>query len=197
MYSGVEDLGQDGCPSAHRSVSIPLHLALREETRIDHEAVDRAFGLLGLDDRARYGRFLRAHARILPAAEAAVDPAALLPGWQGRTAALGEDLAALGIAMPDTLPFPLCADDAVRWGAIYVIEGSRLGGAMLARSVPAGLPAAYLSARHGPGGWRNIQAALDGAADGEDAAWRARAIAAARATFAAYRAAADTETAHG
>jgi len=195
MYSGADDPGRDGRRSAADPALQPFHLELRAETRADHEGVDRAFGSLGLGDRASYARFLSAHARILPAAETATDPSALLPGWQGRAAALAGDLADLGIAMPDPLPFPPMTDDAARWGAIYVIEGSRLGGAMLARSVPSELPSAYLSARHGPGGWRLIQTAIDDAAANADASWRSRAIAAARATFAAYRQAAAIETA--
>lgn len=193
MHAGVDDLGRQGRPSAQHPDAIPFHRRLRDATRDDHEAVDHAFGSLGLDSRAHYARFLRAHARILPAVEQSIDPAGLLPGWRGRTADLAADLAALDIAMPESLPFPGATAEAARWGAIYVIEGSRLGGAMLSRGVPADLPKAYLSATHGPGGWRRIQAMIDTAADDADALWHADAIAAARATFTAYRTAATIE----
>ncbi|MBY8822390.1 biliverdin-producing heme oxygenase [Sphingomonas colocasiae] len=177
---------------------MPFHRRLREATRDEHDAVDRAFGSLGLESRTHYARFLRAHARILPAVERAADPATLLPGWRGRTADLAADLAALDIATPESLPFSGLPGAAARWGAIYVIEGSRLGGAMLARGVPVDLPKAYLSAVHGPGGWRRIQAMIDAAADGAGALWHADAIDAARATFSAYRLAATIEdSAHG
>lgn len=175
----------------------PLHLLLREATRADHDAVDAAFGAFGVTERDRYAQFLTAHARILPAVERATDPGALMAGWEGRTEALVADLAALGLAMPPPAPIQLPPGDAARWGAIYVVEGSRLGGLMMSRQVPVGLPSAYLSARHGPGGWRALLDAIDAAeprAAGKsepDEPWRVGAVAGARATFTAYLEAAN------
>jgi len=159
---------------------------LRAATRIDHEQVDGAYGRFALDRPDGYRDFLTAHARILPLAERLIDPGALVAGWQGRTQALRDDLAAMGGEIPAELDFALPPGEAARWGALYVIEGSRLGGAVLARSVPEGLPAAYLGARHGSGGWRDLLAQLD-AAVGEDFAEAERG---AKAMFAAYREAA-------
>lgn len=174
---------------------MPLHLHLRTATRIDHDAVDAAFGGFGLRERAAYGRFLRAHARILPMAERLIDPAALLPGWQGRTAALEADLAALEVALPPPVDWVVPVGDAARWGALYVVEGSRLGGAVLARMIATGQPSAYLSARHGAGGWRELLDRLDGAERG--VGWRPHAVAGAKAMFSAYRRAAAAEQAGG
>jgi len=42
-----------------------------------------------------------------------------------------------------------------------VLEGSRLGGAVLARRVPAELPRAFLGATHPPGAWRELLARID------------------------------------
>lgn len=160
--------------------------SLRAATASDHDRVDATFGGFALGDAAGYRRFLLAHGRALPAVEAALAAAAhALPAWRPRTAALADDLAALGEAMPPPLDFGV-ANEAESWGALYVIEGSRLGGQLLARSVPAGLPAAYLSARHLSGEWRALLAALDARAAAEGDDWRTAATAGARATFALY-----------
>jgi heme oxygenase len=161
---------------------------LRAATRLDHDSVDAGFGQFALDTPGGYRDFLTAHARILPLAERLIRPEALVDGWTGRTQALMADLAALGAAAPDELDFVLPDGDAARWGALYVMEGSRLGGAVLAKSVAGDSPAAYLGARHPPGAWRNLLANLD-AADG-GAEWREEAVAGAKALFAAYLAAA-------
>lgn len=157
---------------------------LRARTRADHEAVDAAFGGFGLDTPAGYGAFLTAHARILAVAERVLDPGALLPGWEGRTQALQSDLASLAIAWPAEIDLVLPAGEAARWGAIYVLEGSRLGGLYLSRAVPEPLPKAYLSAKHVSGGWKQFLDRLDQSDTGP--AWRAEALAGARALFAAY-----------
>lgn len=86
--------------------------------------------------------------------------------------------------MPEPLPFDLADDGAARWGALYVTEGSRLGGVMLARQVGQGLPRAYLQSGFGPGEWRDFRHALDAAA-GDDA-WIDHAVAAAEQVFALY-----------
>ncbi|WP_293873554.1 MULTISPECIES: biliverdin-producing heme oxygenase [unclassified Sphingomonas] len=165
---------------------------LRAATAGDHDTVDAAFGGFALDDAAGYRRFLLAHARALPAVEAALATAAddALPAWRPRTPALAGDLRAMDAAMPEPFAFD-ASDDAARWGALYVIEGSRLGGQLLARTVPAGLPAAYLAARHLPGEWRRLLAALDARAAACGAAWCEAALAGARATFALYARAAE------
>jgi heme oxygenase len=159
---------------------------LRDATGAAHEQVDAAFGAHDLSSPAAYRAFLLAHARALPAAErvmAALPFAATLPV---RTPSLAADLAALEAAMPAPLPFAPGVDEATLWGVLYVVEGSRLGGALLARQVPAGSPHAYLGAVHAPGQWRAIRAAVDAAAAGRDAEWTARMVAGALATFALY-----------
>lgn len=161
---------------------------LRAQTRVDHEAVDGAFGSFGFDTSGGYGAFLTAHARILGVAERVLDPGALVPGWEGRTRALESDLAALSLPWPDEIDLTLPTGEAARWGAIYVLEGSRLGGIYLARGVPETLPKAYLSAKHLPGGWKRFLDMLDQADSGP--AWRADALSGAKALFAAYNSAA-------
>jgi heme oxygenase len=148
--------------------------------------VDHAFGSLGLNDHAHYARFLTAHARALPVAEAWMCALPFARTLAPRTPLLAQDLAALGLAMPAPVPLEDADDDAARWGVLYVVEGSRLGGAMLARAVPAGLPGAYLGAVHPPGQWRTIRAAIDAAGDGQDADWGERLVAGALACFDLY-----------
>ncbi len=158
---------------------------LRQATAADHEMVDAHYGGFALDRPAGYRSFLTAHARALPAVERALVEASDLPPWRSRTALLAADLHALDAPMPAPLPFQPGAA-AERWGALYVIEGSRLGGQLLARSVPAGLPSAYLAAHHLPGEWRRLLTTLDTHAAGQGQAWQDAALAGARACFALY-----------
>lgn len=81
--------------------------------------------------------------------------------------------------------FDLAPSEAAGWGAMYVVEGSRLGGIMLSRSVPDDMPSAYLGAKHLSGEWRALLAAID--RQPADEAWIADAIAGAKAAFALYR----------
>ncbi len=78
---------------------------LRAATRSDHEAVDAAFGRFDLTDPADYGCFLAAHARALPAVEAALANVAGLPPLRPRAPLLHADLAALSLPVPGPLPF--------------------------------------------------------------------------------------------
>jgi heme oxygenase len=139
--------------------------ALRAETRAHHERVDRIFSSLRLDDRADYAKFLCAQAAAhIPVEDALIRGgiAAIVPDWpkRQRSPAMRSDLAELGIAMPgSTEPFDLDGEAALL-GALYVLEGSRLGGAMLARSVGAGLPARFLGGGDS-GAWRRLLALLD------------------------------------
>ncbi|QJU57567.1 biliverdin-producing heme oxygenase [Sphingomonas sp. AP4-R1] len=161
---------------------------VRAATAADHDAVDAAFGEVDLGDRASYGRFLTAHALALPAVEQALAGVAALPALRPRAPLIAGDLRGLGLDVPSPLAFPAPASDAAAFGMAYVIEGSRLGGGMLAKRVGRDLPTAYLSATHLAGEWRGFLSALDQAAEGED--WIAGMIAAARATFDLYRQAA-------
>ncbi|MBB4155207.1 heme oxygenase [Sphingomonas jinjuensis] len=133
---------------------------LRADTAADHDRVDARYAGFELSDRRDYARFLIAHARALPAVEGALATRAGLPPFRERTSLLAADLADLGEPMPEPFDIGL-ATDAEAWGALYVIEGSRLGGAMLARRVPAALPSRYLAAKHLAGEWRALIQAID------------------------------------
>jgi heme oxygenase len=179
-------------PTGRGMLRNAAHAELRARTRDDHETVDAAFARFDLRSRPDYISFLRAHAAVLPAIEQAVAPATLIPGWVGRTAALSEDFAALDAPMPPPVPFTMADTAAARWGALYVLEGSRLGGAMLARMVGADLPAAYLRSTHAAGKWRSLLANMDQAINTERELDEA--VTSAKAVFVAYRRAAEQES---
>ncbi|MFC5757681.1 biliverdin-producing heme oxygenase [Rhizobium sp. GCM10022189] len=171
-----------------------LRSALRAQTADCHAEVDALFGNFSLSDPGDYKAFLRAHARAVPAIESALERAGiarLLPDWpeRRRTPLLLADIAALDDLPPRPLQQPELDDDASLWGAVYVLEGSKLGGAMLARTVPAHLPSVYLSPQGPKGSMRLFMDSLD--ASGIDDI--AGAVAAARHAFALFRKAAQLE----
>ncbi|QDX26659.1 biliverdin-producing heme oxygenase [Sphingomonas suaedae] len=139
--------------------------ALRRQTASDHDRVDQAYSTFDLRSRAGYRAFLRAQADPFLAVEAAIDrfdPAAILPDWPTRRRAdlLREDLSDLGEPEPDPALLEIGAAERAL-GAIYVLEGSRLGGAMLARSVPPDLPGRFIRSTPAPQRWRTLIGLLD------------------------------------
>jgi len=148
-----------------------LRHTLRAATSDAHARVDAAFSRLDLACPADYRRFLAAQAGALLPLEAALDRAgaeAVLPDWPARrrSAALLEDLRRLG--QPPGRPLPVIGDGP-GWvlGALYVLEGSRLGGQVLRRRVLAGPDPAcraatsYLSHGIGRHPWPDFVHALD------------------------------------
>lgn len=127
--------------------------------------MDEAFGRFDLAEEASYRAFLTAHARVVPSVEAWLDAhqPADMHGWMAarRWPVLKADLAALGIEPPAPVPFTMAADIASACGVTYVLEGSRMGGALLSRRVAPGLPAAYLGAPSQVALWREFFASLD------------------------------------
>ena len=161
--------------------------ALRAATMESHQRVDDLFSHFSLASAPDYRAFLRAHARAIAALEPVAQPDS------PRLALMAQDLAALGEAMPAPLSMPSTGGDGFRWGLLYALEGSRLGGAMLARQVAQDLPRAYLSAVHGKGGWIAFQQQLDDAAAKGDQDWLDDAIAGARTAFTLFEAGARAE----
>ena len=123
---------------------------LRDLTRAEHEAVDRLHTRFDLSQAAGYRAFLSAQASAFLAIEAALYSAGaadLVEDWpeRRRSELLKADLAELGINPPrgQAPPLPFEAD---LLGGIYVLEGSRLGGAVLSSRHPAGAPSRFLAA---------------------------------------------------
>ncbi|TCA86800.1 biliverdin-producing heme oxygenase [Rhizobium leguminosarum bv. viciae] len=127
-----------------------LRSALRAQTADCHGAVDTLFGSFNLSRIQDYKAFLRAHARVVPSVEHALENGGigrLLPDWPDRRRAhlLAVDILELDDRLPILLPQPVLRCEAAVWGAAYVLEGSKLGGALLAKAVPDHLPSSYLS----------------------------------------------------
>jgi heme oxygenase (biliverdin-IX-beta and delta-forming) len=171
-----------------------LRNALRAGTSDCHAEVDRVFGRFDLSDRGQYGAFLLAHGRVIPSAEQALargGVASLLPDWSDRrrSAMLASDMEAIGLEAPAPLEIADFSSEDELWGATYVLEGSKLGGAMLAKQVPQTLPSSYLGHQGPKGAMRAFMERLDSAhIIDED-----RVIAAARSIFDHFRRAAELE----
>jgi heme oxygenase len=145
---------------------VTARAVLRAATAADHERVDRLFSSLDLAREADYRLFLMAQATAHLPVEEAIEAAGareLLRDWPERKRAhlLRDDLADLGAQVPPPIEPPALPDAASIFGAIYVLEGSRLGGALLKRGLPAGLPKRFLDAEQAPGAWRKLLAKLD------------------------------------
>jgi heme oxygenase len=154
---------------------------LRAATSDDHRRVDLAFGGFDLADPVSYGAFLRTHSRVLPAVEQVLG--GLWSGWSPRTHYLLQDIADLGLHPAADMEAVPPMEPAGQWGALYVLEGSRLGGSLLAKRVKPGLPTRYLSAAHSDGSWQAFQAALENASANQADAWCEVAVASARQVF--------------
>ncbi len=173
----------------------PLTARLRLETRDAHDKIEAnpQFARLMAPDltreeyRALLARLFGHHAPAEAALAEAMHllPAALaLPRRLSRTALLAADLAALGFSPSRVEALPRCVGITIRnreqaWGLLYVLEGSSLGGQVIARHL-AGL--LELGPGTGAGGlvphgnetgqlWRGFKSMLDalGAIGGIDA----------------------------
>lgn len=165
--------GSDGAASE------PLTLRLRRETAAAHERLETDLDLLADPSPARLrgvlGRFLGFHrtweAAVAPliASETGDDPAWFVP--RRRTDALEHDLALLHVApaeiaaLPAPPVLPWLADADAAWGSLYVMEGSTLGGQVIARALREhgveGL--LYFDGRGREAGpmWRDLRTRLD------------------------------------
>lgn len=166
---------------------------MRSRTSDAHAAIDHAFGAYDLSDHKAYVTFLLAHARALPTAEAIIARCLALPPSRPRTPSLVSDLVMLECVMPPALTFDGSTCEAVCWGFLYVVEGSRLGGAILAKRVGAGLPTTYLASLHQAGEWRAFATAIEVEAMRHDAAWLDDAVRGAHECFDLYRRAAQED----
>lgn len=139
--------------------------ALRAATCEAHERLDARFSRFDLSRPGDYQAFLLAQAGAFLPMEAALDAAGaerVVADWteRRRAGALLADLAALGVPAPSPVAVPDLDSEAAILGAAYVLEGSRLGGAILLRRVPDYLPRAFLCAGN-TGLWRAFVTELD------------------------------------
>jgi heme oxygenase len=162
---------------------IPAHEFLRNNTSDCHKRVDQAFARFDLTEANSYRAFLSSHARALVPIEEALGSADSLPRWRSRLTKLSDDLTVLGTGLPTSPALTAFEPAGTLAGMLYVIEGSRLGGRVLARSVGSGLPTGYLLAVHQQGEWRTLLTALDAQAVNEPQEWLDNALAGARRAF--------------
>lgn len=136
------------------------HLTLRARTSAAHATIDAVFSKFDLSDRVSYIGFLKAHARVVPAIEAVLTDAKL-PLPRPRAILLKRDLEAFDHYLPPPLRIKKSLSTAEKWGLLYVLEGSRLGGRLLLRRVAPGFSSEYLSAVQEPNEWRNFTQTLN------------------------------------
>lgn len=139
---------------------------LRALTRAEHAAVDQLFLTFDLSEATGYRSFLMAQGSAHIAIEDALEVAGaarVLDDWPGRRRGdlLRADLAEIGPRPLHPVPPPAFRTDAEILGGIYVLEGSRLGGAVLSRKVAADAPTRFLAGPSFAGAWRSVQALLD------------------------------------
>lgn len=168
---------------SNRSAMIPAHEFLRNNTSDYHKRVDEAFAGFDLTEANSYRAFLSSHARALVPIEQALGSTASLPPWRSRLTNLSDDLSVLGTGMPTSPALTELEPAGTLAGMLYVIEGSRLGGRVLARRVATGLPTGYLLAAHQQGEWRTLLAALDAQAASGTQGWLDNALTGARRAF--------------
>ena len=159
-----------------------LRTRLRTETADAHRALEEELDLMRrLSDREAIVRVLCGLRGFVGPAEAALDHALGLDVMAGRhrVSALDADLRALGLDWPAIDRLPLCPaagrarSRATALGALYVLEGARLGGrligAALAREswVPTGFSRFWSVQPNADGQWRRFLALLPGEPDGD------------------------------
>lgn len=129
---------------------------LRTATSELHARIDTALSGSFDTDLGAYTGFLQSLSRGVFPLERLFEKSGverLLPDWpeRRRAAALRQDLAALGVEAPEPADMAPAGGDAWLFGALYVLEGSRLGGKLLLKQVLANpdprarMATAYLS----------------------------------------------------
>ncbi|GBR50233.1 heme oxygenase [Neokomagataea thailandica NBRC 106555] len=159
---------------------------LRRACRTEHDGVDQIFSAFDLQDQISYGRFLAAHARVVPVLERWLRDFGVAEGTDWRAAALSRDLQALQAVQPDEILWNPKTHDGYAVGVLYVLEGSRLGGKVLAAKVSSALPKEYLSSGHSNGGWPLFLGRLQNILEAADESYKAEVWAGAREAFALF-----------
>jgi heme oxygenase len=170
-----------------------LRAKLRAATADDHRRTEDSFAAFLAALPGSYGGFLQSHARAFPAIGRALSAGLDWRPWWARWHDLESDLAALDLDPPPALTMTATASRAEALGMAYVLEGSRLGSALLLRSIPSGLPTAYLRGGNDRAPWQLLLVLLQTLGPQDEAA----AIAGARLAFRAFREAAALQAAPG
>jgi heme oxygenase len=128
-------------PAPHATPPSTLRARLRDATADAHARLDAQLGALDLGGRDGYRVFLEANAAALLPLEDALEQAGvarLFPDWTSRSRrdAIRADLARMGGTTRPLAVAPL-PDIGSVLGTMYVLEGSRLGAAVLLKQVAA------------------------------------------------------------
>lgn len=111
--------------------------------------------------------------------------------WSSRRRFLEQDLAKLSWPAGSDQSCPaIRLSDAEAWGAQYVVEGSRLGGAVLARQIHPDWPSEYLEKAPDERPWQDFCAALDNEWAMREDTWLTAVESGSARSFALYREAA-------
>jgi heme oxygenase len=182
---------------------LTLSAQLRTSSRSAHIAVEEAFDLdVRLADLRTYAHLLGVLRDVYGAAE---DALGMLDGWESltpsidprsrrRAALLDRDLDELGVRAGDRAPWPVSTGElgslAAGLGCLYVLEGSTLGGRIVAqrarRVLGRQVPVAFFSSagrQHLGADWSSLLAALDSFGAEHGVNDRRRAVGAACETF--------------
>ncbi|MCC2099194.1 MAG: biliverdin-producing heme oxygenase [Hyphomicrobiales bacterium] len=126
---------------------------LRTATKTLHETIDGLVDMEALADPSVYKRFLSSNYAALAPVERALYNAGietLFPDWpiRRRTAALQADLDELDVSLPELLFCPELQGRGAMLGAMYVLEGSRMGayaiGGFLDKNTAEHLPRRFI-----------------------------------------------------
>jgi heme oxygenase (biliverdin-IX-beta and delta-forming) len=158
-------------PARNPAPSPALRNMLKEATAADHARLDTQLGAFDLHEFAGYRRFLEANAAALLPLEGALVAGGvrnILPDWDrhARARAILGDLVSVGGA-PALLDPPVLDGHPAMLGALYVLEGSRLGATYLLRHVRRAADprirnaTAYLAHGTGQGLWQDFLAVLE------------------------------------
>ncbi|WP_128290990.1 MULTISPECIES: biliverdin-producing heme oxygenase [Afifella] len=180
-----------------RSVRALLHAATAEL----HAEVEARLNPMLVQGETGYASFLRANAAAILPVEETLEIAgieALLPDWdeRRRSAVLLDDIQILGAERPQPVSAPEMHGEAFMLGAVYVLEGSRLGAKILTRDILAEagprMKVASRFLRHGEGRklWPSFVERLEESAAVHDAPDEA--VKGAEAVFALFDAAAES-----
>lgn len=168
---------------------------LRRETSAQHADLDRTIGPEVARSRESYARFLASSFVAVSALEDAVQHALGADHRAERGALLRADLESLRVVVPRPRATVGPLVEAAAFGTAYVLDGSTLGGIVLAKMVHDALgpdvPVRYLTLRGAGTGarWRGFLERLAAFAARSDEAAHASACRAAVAAFEVYAAA--------
>ncbi len=139
---------------------------LRELTRAEHARVDSLYSRFSLDTPSGYASFLLAQGAAYCSIEAELDRSGVerwIDDWPARSRRdlLLADLTELGVQAPGSDWDRRLERPSEMLGAAYVLEGSRLGGRLLARQLYPGAPRRFLDAAGPPAAWPRLLSLLN------------------------------------